>query len=824
MAGPGGKSVGRVSIRVVPDSSKFKADLKKSLERIEKSTVLHVPLGIETKRAELALKKFQKKWSGESVNLPVDTLTAPAAAKMKYFTRPRTISVYVRVSKASLSKAAGLLAGLSGARLAGDLVKNLAERLSNLDRSLPKIAGMALAIGNIGSAALSSVAGLATMATSLVSLLALAAPMPALFAAAGVAGITLGVALKDAGKQLESLNPLWRELADIIQGNFWAKAKQPILDLVRNVFPDLKSGLSDVSNALGDWAGSVAGSFQKAFSGGQIADMMGKLTKAIQNSTKGTDAFAESIATLGRFGSQYLPAIGKWFSDISVRFNDWLSQVASDGTLERWVDTGMDVLGQLGDVAKNAVGIIGGINKAAAKAGSDGLGTFAKALGKISDAINSPTFQKALTEVFVGAGKALDGLGRALKPIGRLFADMAPTISGALETLGKAAGDLFGAIADALNQPGVKEGLKALIDGIAKGFKALEPALKPMAKLLGVAAKFAGELAKVLGGVLGAAIIALAPVLADFLKALTPLLPKLGDVFVDAIKNLAPKLLKLAEEVIPALISVLNAIIIVLPWLVNIFNTVWPAVNFVIQALLKLVEFLMTPTTDALNWIGGLFSSTWGGIVGTIQTNVGKFIGILSAGLNWVIATWNRTWSFVAAFLNGIWGMIVSGVQASVNRVTDVVAGIGASIIGAIGNAGSWLYRTGRDIISGLINGIQGAIGWLKGVIRDAVGGLVGWAESLLGINSPSKVFAEIGQNITKGLSVGIRGGVPGVQSDMARLVQPPAGSVPQLGSVAGEDRGNVYIDKIVAAPDEDPRVQARVWGREFVRSMGGAA
>jgi hypothetical protein len=47
--------------------------------------------------------------------------------------------------------------------------------------------------------------------------------------------------------------------------------------------------------------------------------------------------------------------------------------------------------------------------------------------------------------------------------------------------------------------------------------------------------------------------------------------------------------------------------------------------------------------------------------------------------------------------------------------------------------------------------------GWLKNKVFDFFGNLVpGWAKKMLGIGSPSKVFAAFGENIVQGLAQGI--------------------------------------------------------------------
>ena len=55
----------------------------------------------------------------------------------------------------------------------------------------------------------------------------------------------------------------------------------------------------------------------------------------------------------------------------------------------------------------------------------------------------------------------------------------------------------------------------------------------------------------------------------------------------------------------------------------------------------------------------------------------------------------------------------------------------------------------------GIWNGIQSLVGWLNEKIGNFVGGIVDNVKGVLGIHSPSRVFAGIGENMAMGLGAG---------------------------------------------------------------------
>jgi hypothetical protein len=710
MAGsPGGKSVGRVSIRVVPDSTRFKADLKKSLERIEKSTTFNIPLGIETGGAEVSLQKFIKSWNGTTVNLDVDATTGTASAHLTEFTRRRTVPVDVSVNRASLAKATAALGAISGGRVTVNALKDIGERLSNLDTAVPKIAAVALAVGSIGSLALSSLAGLVTMTVALSSLAALGAVIPAMFAAAAIGVTALVIAFKSASTQLSSLTPLWTRLKATIQDNFWDQAKQPILDLVNSVFPQLQAGLTGVSTALGTWAGSVASSFQKAFGGGVLQSLMGQLQQSITNSTAGTDAFAQSIATLGQFGGQYLPAIGTWFSEISVKFNAWLTQVASDGTLAQWVSTAMTVLGQLGSIISNTIGILGGLFTAAENAGSGGLGTLASVLGTISDVVNSPAFQTTLTTIFQGAAAGAQGLSAALAPIGQLMQTLGPALGSSLATIGQTLGTVISTIAQVLNKPEIAAGLTAAIQGIASGVLSLLPALGPVSTALAPLLTLFGQLAQTIGPVLGAALQVVAPLIGQLAQILLPIVTAIGPSLVQIIGALGP----IFQALMPLVAAILSP-------LANLAAALGPILTPILQALtpaIQLVADIITALVDLLNGnfagAGAAFANIWQLLQNSMTAGVNFLRGALSAFSSW----WNSTWSAITTFFQAQWNAIMA--------VVNTVGGAFGRAFGVIGGIVSGAFSQVVGVIKGAINGVidlvNGAIGGIN-MITGAVG------------------------------------------------------------------------------------------------------
>lgn len=132
--------------------------------------------------------------------------------------------------------------------------------------------------------------------------------------------------------------------------------------------------------------------------------------------------------------------------------------------------------------------------------------------------------------------------------------------------------------------------------------------------------------------------------------------------------------------------------------------------------------------------------------------------------------------------------------------VALAIAAFGALVAGV---SAAWDFLKGLDfaaigtaIIQGLVNGITGGASAVLSAITGAVQGAIDGAKRLLGIASPSKVFAEIGVNTSEGFAGGVEDGAPEAQSAMAQMVSPAssasaAGAAPASGAATAPAGGS---------------------------------
>lgn len=109
------------------------------------------------------------------------------------------------------------------------------------------------------------------------------------------------------------------------------------------------------------------------------------------------------------------------------------------------------------------------------------------------------------------------------------------------------------------------------------------------------------------------------------------------------------------------------------------------------------------------------------------------------------------------------------GITDAISSVTETAKKILSAIKSAFGNFS--LFDIGKNLIQGLINGVNNMIETAKNAVANVGNAVIDKVKNVLGIHSPSTVFAEIGGYIDQGLANGIAAAISYVTTAMQGVV-----------------------------------------------------
>jgi phage-related protein/chemotaxis protein histidine kinase CheA len=188
---------------------------------------------------------------------------------------------------------------------------------------------------------------------------------------------------------------------------------------------------------------------------------------------------------------------------------------------------------------------------------------------------------------------------------------------------------------------------------------------------------------------------------------------------------------------------------------------------------------IMSAAQDTWNAISGFFVGIWHDITSAadaawnlfkryVITPIQQVWAELQPIIHDVESFLASVWHDIESVASSVWNAIKLAIIDPITEIWQTIVRIGGDIVSAISGAlhkawdavssvGSWFLQIGSDIVNGIISGVENAGGALFSSLENLAGGALKAAKSFLGINSPSKLFAdEVGLSIPEGIAKGI--------------------------------------------------------------------
>jgi phage-related protein len=598
------------------------------------------------------------------------------------------------------------------------------------------------------------------------------------------------------------------------------------LDAIRNIIRALTPLLAPMANAfviIGARIKEITASdeFQSFFAG--IADAAGQITVALGGAFLNIfHALAGVIRELVPYGVQFAQLLLQW----TQRLGDAANTTQFSDAIAKFFAYVRDNGPVVGAFLKLIVENLVGLGKSAAPLGPVILDIVNVLLQLTGAVLNSPFGPYVLGLVSIGL--AAKSVAQPIKDV----IDTAETVSNTVEAIG-----------------GSADALKELSSGGQKAVTALRGVGSAAADLGGKiksAATAGADFVKNMAAV-GRANAAAA--MNSMKSAASSLATSIGSVAKSIGKSLISGLVSLATTLYAGAAAAWAFIAPWLPWialaaaigvaiyvLYRNWNTVWngikavfgAVVDFVVAHWKLLIAFLpvIGPILALIlnNWrtIWNAIKAVTGAVIGfvmaIVRTGMAVVQAVISGAINAARAVWGAVWGAISGIASGAVGAIlgavnrvfaIAGIFASalgaalgavrggIGSIIGAFGGLWGAIKGAIGDLYGNALGLGASIVQGFVDGIRN--GWH--MITDTIGGLAshlpGPVKKILGINSPSKVFAEIGAGIPEGMALGIDRGAVDVMKTLHSLMNTVAltpAPVNVMAPPSGGGGGNVNV------------------------------
>ena len=695
MTGPGGDEVGRVSIRVVPDTSGFRQRLKAAVEAAERDLEVTIPVNFD---ADIAgLRAQLRALDNSRVTIPVDIgdgseierlrarLQALDGARLvipleigdggeieRLRARLETLEdtrLQVRVSVTGATRGINMLLALEEVveRLDGRNVRIRVD-VDGLASAVAQMGALEAASSNVGNAVaqagragtrefgrLDSVArgvvGALAQAVVLAPAIAVAgagitaawgaastaiAAIPGLIAGAAAVIGTVAAGLDGIKNAAKTIKPEFDALRKSVSDTFERGFVQ-VFRTLATTFPTLTTGMDRVAVSITGIAQRLADMLASNAGLLRLRSIFDGMSLALDKMSPGIAAVVDSILILGS-QSVIFDTLASAVNTFGQEFRRSVIDLIERGTLDRAM-TGLR--GSLESLTRGFVGLV-----------ENGIELFAAAAPGVNQFLDS------LTRFFGRFN--WDSLGRS---VGRVFSGLAETLDQVDDQTIRDIEQAFADLADTFNDPKFQENLRKIIEGIPAAVRQL-----------GELSKAFGEVGAAISGML-IAFDAVDKPFREFVQGISDNIDKLRRAMAgeNGLDPEDPFGLKLLDDNPVAFLNVL---------MINL------RIAF---------DRLRTVVQIGIESVRAVFSQGWGLVATPVQIAFDQIVAVVTLGMRQIQAAVTLGVQAVQTALTLGWQSVIVGTQIAWQQI-PLYVGLGMQTAQLAVQTGMTLLKTAMQL------------------------------------------------------------------------------------------------------------------------------
>lgn len=194
----------------------------------------------------------------------------------------------------------------------------------------------------------------------------------------------------------------------------------------------------------------------------------------------------------------------------------------------------------------------------------------------------------------------------------------------------------------------------------------------------------------------------------------------------------------------------------------TIARAAWEAVQQSIARVLNIIQGVIGAAVAAIQWVWANFGddilavmqNSWELIKVVFETAAAVLGGIIDAIAAAITGDWTAFGEALRDITDALWNLIKESFETAWDSLLIIVTGIVTAVVDAW-NEIDW-GAVGTSIIEGISGGITSGAQLIKDAALEAAKGAWKGVRAFFGIDSPSKLFAEIGTQMMQGMALGI--------------------------------------------------------------------
>lgn len=283
-------------------------------------------------------------------------------------------------------------------------------------------------------------------------------------------------------------------------------------------------------------------------------------------------------------------------------------------------------------------------------------------------------------------------------------------------------------------------------------------------------------------------------------------IPKIAEFATKAILTLTEGLISMLPSVVESAISIITTLV---NQLTDMLTELIPVA---VQAILNIVDTLTNPDSigELVDAAIAIVMALANGLIDALPSLLEKAPIIIA---NLVTALVQNVPKLVEAAFEAV-ATLAKGIIDNLPEIGRAAGEIISTLLSGLAELWAKMVEIGGNIVGGIWQGIQNMADWLWQKVSGFFTGIVDGVEDALGIHSPSKVFASIGDNMAAGIGVGFERRMDDVERDMQSSIPTSLGVTASVGGSAA------YGGGMASGVVEEITIPVEVGGVELARVL----